>query len=64
VLLEHPLYLDFLGMVGGWDNDAAWMKWRPQEGVRVHLVTLDGSKVGVAAHFGSYKGSLARLGSQ
>uniref|UniRef100_A0A383VZG2 Carotenoid oxygenase n=1 Tax=Tetradesmus obliquus TaxID=3088 RepID=A0A383VZG2_TETOB len=44
VLLEHPLYLDFLGMVGGWDNDAAWMKWRPEEGVRVHVVTLDGSK--------------------
>jgi hypothetical protein len=45
VLLEQPLYLDFLGMVGGWDNDAVWMKWRPQEGVKVHVVTLDGSKV-------------------
>jgi carotenoid cleavage dioxygenase-like enzyme len=45
VLLEHPLYLDFLSMVGGWDNDAAWMKWRPDEGTKVHVVTLDGSKV-------------------
>ncbi|KAF6252627.1 retinal pigment epithelial membrane protein-domain-containing protein [Scenedesmus sp. NREL 46B-D3] len=44
VLLEQPLYLDFLGMVGGWDNDAAWMKWRPREGVAVHVATLDGSK--------------------
>jgi hypothetical protein len=45
VLLEQPLYLDFLGMVGGWDNDAVWMKWRPHEGVKVHVVRLDGSKV-------------------
>ena len=33
-------------MVMGWDNDAVWMRWRPQEGTRLHLVTLDGSKVG------------------
>lgn len=45
VLLEQPLYLDFIAMVGGWDTDAAWMKWKPHEGARVHLVTLDGSKV-------------------
>lgn len=36
---------DFLAMVMGWDNDAVWMRWRPEEGTRLHLVTLDGSKV-------------------
>ena len=45
VLIEQPLYMDFLAMVGGWDNDAAWMRWRPEEGTRCHLVALDGSRV-------------------
>jgi hypothetical protein len=35
-------------MLMGWDNDAVWMRWRPQEGTRLHLVTLDGSKVKTA----------------
>lgn len=47
MLIEQPLYLDFLAQIGGWDNNAACMQWRPQEGARVHLVTLDGSKVGL-----------------
>jgi hypothetical protein len=38
-------------MVMGWDNDAVWMRWRPEEGTRLHLVTLDGSKVGVADYW-------------
>jgi hypothetical protein len=32
-------------MFMGWDNDAVWMRWRPEEGTRLHLVTLDGSQV-------------------
>lgn len=32
-------------MVLGRDNDAVWMRWRPQEGTLLHLITLDGSKV-------------------
>lgn len=35
-------------MVMGWDSDAVWMRWRPEEGTRLHLGTLgDGSKMGV-----------------
>jgi hypothetical protein len=30
----------------GRDNGAVWMRWRPQEDTRLHLITLDGSKVG------------------
>eukprot|EP00879_Flechtneria_rotunda_P014155 GHRR01014790.1.p1 GENE.GHRR01014790.1~~GHRR01014790.1.p1 ORF type:complete len:330 (+),score=69.39 GHRR01014790.1:226-1215(+) len=44
VLIEQPLYMDFLAMLAGWEHDALWMRWRPTEGCRVHLITLDGSK--------------------
>jgi carotenoid cleavage dioxygenase-like enzyme len=37
---------DFLSMFLGRDNGAVWMRWRPQEDTRLHLITLDGSKVG------------------
>lgn len=36
-------------MVMGWQNDAVWMRWRPEEGTRLHLITLDGSKVSLVA---------------
>lgn len=48
VLIEQPLYMDFLAQFMGFEHDAVWMKWRPQEGTRLHLVTLDGSKVSEA----------------
>eukprot|EP00878_Enallax_costatus_P010147 GHUV01010592.1.p1 GENE.GHUV01010592.1~~GHUV01010592.1.p1 ORF type:complete len:535 (+),score=145.73 GHUV01010592.1:183-1787(+) len=44
VLLEHPLYFDYIAQMLGVEHEAVWMKWRPEEGCRVHLVTLDGSK--------------------
>eukprot|EP00775_Hariotina_reticulata_P005847 gene5847-6088_t len=44
LLIEQPLYMNFLCMLAGVDLDAVWMRWRPEEGVRLHLVALDGSR--------------------
>lgn len=45
VIIEHPLYMSLASLLLGTAASHLFMNWLPEDGVKVHVVALDGSKV-------------------
>ena len=45
IICETPLNFNMPALMLGNDTDCVFMDWQPQDGVRVHVVALDGSGV-------------------
>lgn len=48
VILEHPLYMSLASLLLGTAASHLFMNWMPQDEVKISVVALDGSKVGLS----------------
>lgn len=65
MLIEQPLYMSLASLLLNTPASHLFMNWLPDDEVKVHLVALDGSKVGLCcpaqASCGIYEHMLALL---